>query len=133
MAIVLKNIEDRKRNLRRFGDFLIAVGFKVKLNLIRNWDKGKGGDGATFKPLTDKYREFKKSKGRAGIPNMKFSGRLRAGLTVTKLQVTGVSVGFFDAEKPKAEGNVETRSNIMKINDKFKNKMIAFLFKKLTT
>lgn len=82
----------------------------ARATIISRTTDGKDYKGRGFKRYTDKYREFKKSKGRSSKPDLTFTGNMLAAIQVENATRNSVELGFGSSkEASKAQGNQEKR------------------------
>ena len=123
----------------RTSEILMSIGEETKRELTTQWLKGNGGNGIKFPDLRDPYKSRKPKGIKTGgqyrkgkpIPDLMLTGALQRGLTLIKKGSKMVDVTFVKGEQRKAEGNATTRPNMMKVNDKFKDKARKFYQKAL--
>lgn len=73
----------------------------------------RGPNGEQFKALSPKYRRYKEKKGRKGVPDLTFTGKMLASITTATQQIGNEIIGriYFNSvkEAQKARGNQRTR------------------------
>lgn len=74
---------------------------------------GRGPNGEQFSGLSPKYRNYKEKKGRKGVPDLTFTGRMLSSITSDVQRIGREIIGriFFSSvkEAQKARGNQQTR------------------------
>lgn len=81
--------------------------------IIERTRSGTGISGGKFEKLSEKYKKYKTKKGRRGVPDLTFSGRMLAAIT-SKVERTATGLlgsVFFNSprEADKARGNQKLR------------------------
>ena len=136
MAVIfqanLRNLKKRVKGLTiDLTPNMRKTGFKAIDLVMEKWDKKKGADGKALDKLTPAYKKRKLAKGRKGIPNFQFSGKLRQAMFVAARGGEAL-VTFRGGERGKARGNAEHRENMMKPGRKLTKDLTDFFFKLIT-
>lgn len=128
----MKNTEALIKNMGQLEKILLQAGEILEGDLIKNWNSAKGGDYVKMTPLTKEYKEYKTEKGRIGIPDIYFSGKLRQGMVTAKTAKNTVKIGFLTSPlKEQAKCLAKKRPMFMKVGDKLISKITQFVYTKL--
>ena len=112
----LKNLVRKIRVLKNRKRILNLSADQIESQLIKNWNKSLGGDGAPMPPLKEKYKLSKLKQGGMPFRDIKLKGTMRKSFT-RKISGESVTVGFTSDQQKKARGNATYAPNFMATSD----------------
>lgn len=110
----LTNIKNTIKSLKRFDSIVFKTATRLKYELLKNYNNGKGADDNKFKPLSDSYRDIKGASGRDPIRNLLYSGNMLQDMGPVPIQDFKYKLKFRSArERKKAQNNVKYAPNMI--------------------
>ena len=130
VKIQLKTIEDRLKKLKKFDWIVLNAAKRTRKLVFQNWEKSKGADGGKFKPLTEKYKNFKSKQGRSSVRDLVLKGSMRNSLLPVKENTNFYVLTFIGSDQvDKARGNAVHAPNMMiPISDRINKKVQRLAF-----
>ena len=129
---VIFKLDDTKKvvkNIKGIQSIMIRAGELAIGEIVKKWNKGKGGNNKTMKALTDKYRAKKKASGRRGIRDLNWTGDLYRSFITRREGSDKVALTFTNDAKSKAAANYNRDNNMMKVGRDIRNKVLDIINK----
>lgn len=121
----------KKEILEKQKTILDRAMVEAATGIVQRTRQKQDAQGGTFKPLTPAYKKYKTKKGRLGVPDLTFSGRMLAAIA-SKIEQPSAAVLqgtiFFNSalEAAKAKGNMRLRNFFALSRDQI-NRILSLL------